>query len=80
VVPAGTGVSVDGITVAGKTTVAREFAAAVGERGRVAVHLSMDGFHHHRAHRHRQGWDSAIGYYDIDRPVPRRIGGRPIPY
>ncbi|MEU9128418.1 uridylate kinase [Kitasatospora sp. NPDC048540] len=56
-------VAVDGITAAGKTTLARALAAAVSDRGRAAIHLSMDGFHHPRAHRHRQGRDSAIGYY-----------------
>lgn len=57
-------VAVDGITAAGKTTLARELAAAVAARGRPAAHLSMDGFHHPRAHRHRQGRDSATGYYE----------------
>ncbi|MEU9117690.1 hypothetical protein AB0D04_39660 [Streptomyces sp. NPDC048483] len=56
-------VAVDGITAAGKTTLARALATAVDDRGRPAVHLSMDGFHHPRAHRHRQGRDYAIGYY-----------------
>ena len=54
----------DGVTAAGKTTFARDLAAAIGERGRSAIHLSMDGFHHPRAHRHRQGRDSAVGYYE----------------
>lgn len=56
-------VAVDGVTAAGKTTFARELTAAVTARGRRGVHLSMDGFHHPRAHRHRQGRDSAAGYY-----------------
>lgn len=56
-------VAVDGVTAAGKTTLARELAAAVDARGRHGIHLSMDGFHHPRAHRHRQGRDSAAGYY-----------------
>jgi uridine kinase len=56
-------VAVDGITAAGKTTLARALVAAVSDRGRPAIHLSMDGFHHPRAHRHRQGRDSAVGYY-----------------
>lgn len=56
-------VAVDGITAAGKTTLARALASAVAGRGRPAIHLSMDGFHHPRAHRHRQGRDSAVGYY-----------------
>lgn len=57
-------VAVDGITAAGKTTLAGELADAVAARGRPAVHLSMDGFHHPRAHRHRQGRGSATGYYE----------------
>ncbi len=56
-------VAVDGITAAGKTTLARELAEALRAQGRPAIHLSMDGFHHPRAHRHRQGRDSALGYY-----------------
>jgi uridine kinase len=57
-------VAVDGITAAGKTTFARELTAAVAERGRPALHLSTDDYHHQRAHRHRQGRDSATGYYE----------------
>ena len=56
-------VAVDGITASGKTTFARELTAAVSARGRSAAHLSMDGFHNPRAVRHRQGRDSADGYY-----------------
>lgn len=56
-------VAVDGITASGKTTLARELTAAVAARGRSAAHLSMDGFHNPRAVRHRQGRDSADGYY-----------------
>ncbi|MEU8827340.1 hypothetical protein [Streptomyces sp. NPDC048636] len=56
-------VAVDGVTGAGKTTLARAIAAEVDRRGRPAIQLSMDGFHHPRAHRHRQGRDSALGYY-----------------
>jgi uridine kinase len=56
-------VAVDGITAAGKTTVARELTGLLAGRGRPAVHLSMDGYHHRRAHRHRQGSRSATGYY-----------------
>lgn len=57
-------VAVDGITAAGKTTWAREIAEEVEARGRQAVHVSMDGFHHLRAHRYRQGRESARGYYE----------------
>ncbi|MEV6239259.1 gamma-glutamylcyclotransferase [Lentzea sp. NPDC051838] len=56
-------VAVDGITASGKTTLARELTAVLVSRGRAAMHLSMDGFHNPRAVRHRQGRDSADGYY-----------------
>lgn len=56
--------AVDGITAAGKSTLAAELAAALRDRGREVIHLSMDGFHHPRAHRHRRGRDSADGYYE----------------
>jgi uridine kinase len=64
-------VAVDGITSSGKTTFANEVAAAVSVRGRPPVRVSMDGYHHRRARRHRQGRLSADGYYedayDLDR-------------
>ena len=56
-------IGVDGITAAGKTTWARELTAAVRVRGRPALHLSTDDFHHPRARRYRQGRTSAAGYY-----------------
>jgi uridine kinase len=56
-------VAVDGITAAGKTTLARELAEAIRRAGRPALALSMDGFHHPRAHRRRQGAAAAVGYY-----------------
>ncbi|MFI6041512.1 hypothetical protein ACIA8C_07745 [Nocardia sp. NPDC051321] len=57
-------VAVDGITAAGKTTWAREIIDGVGRRGRQGIHISMDGFHHLREHRYRQGRGSAVGYYE----------------
>jgi uridine kinase len=59
-----TRVAVDGVTAAGKSTFARELSAAVAGLGRPSVHLTMDGFHHHREHRHRRGRLSADGYYE----------------
>lgn len=57
-------VAVDGITAAGKTTFAAEITTALRARGRTVIDVSMDGFHHPRAHRYRQGRDSARGYYE----------------
>jgi hypothetical protein len=59
-----TRVAVDGTTASGKSTLARELTAAVTSMGRPVVHLSMDGYHHPRQHRWRQGSLSAEGYYE----------------
>jgi uridine kinase len=59
-----TRVAIDGVTASGKSTFARELTAAVAELGRPAIHLTMDGFHHHREHRYRRGRLSADGYYE----------------
>lgn len=59
-----TRVCVDGITASGKTTLADAIGAAVAACGRPVLRVSMDGFHHPRAHRYRQGRDSAAGYYE----------------
>ncbi|KAA0023674.1 uridine kinase [Antrihabitans cavernicola] len=56
-------IAIDGITAAGKTTLANELAAGIEGLGRPTIRLSMDGFHRPRDYRHRQGRDSAIGYY-----------------
>lgn len=57
-------VAVDGVTASGKSTCARWLAEAVVAQGRSALHVTMDGFHHRRAHRYRQGRASAAGYYE----------------
>ncbi|WP_415972822.1 hypothetical protein [Rhodococcus sp. 077-4] len=56
-------VAVDGVTASGKTTCARWLVDSVVAQGRPAVQVTMDGFHHRRAHRYRQGRTSALGYY-----------------
>ncbi|MFI8567953.1 hypothetical protein ACIGGF_15485 [Rhodococcus sp. NPDC078407] len=56
-------VAIDGVTASGKSTCARWLVDAVAAHGRPAVHVTMDGFHHRRAHRYRQGRASALGYY-----------------
>lgn len=58
-------VAVDGITAAGKTTFAEGLAAELrSTRRRSVIRVSMDGFHHPRAVRYRQGRGSADGYYE----------------
>jgi uridine kinase len=57
-------VAVDGITGAGKTTFADELAEALTSAGIPTLRVTMDGFHHPRATRYRQGRDSAAGYYE----------------
>ena len=56
-------VAIDGVTASGKSTCARWLVHAVAAQGRPAIHVTMDGFHHRRAHRYRQGRTSALGYY-----------------
>jgi uridine kinase len=53
-------VAIDGRSAAGKSTLARQLAAALPG----SVTFSVDDFHHPREHRYRQGEDSAQGYYD----------------
>ena len=55
-------VAIDGITGVGKTTFAGELATRIVARPVLSV--SMDGFHHPRAVRHRQGRGSPDGYYE----------------
>ncbi len=57
-------VGVDGITGAGKSTLAAELTTAVQALGCPARHLSTDDFHHPRARRYRRGRESARGYYE----------------
>ena len=57
-------VAVDGITGAGKTTFADELGDAVRGLDRPCVNVTMDGFHHPRDVRYRQGRGSADGYYE----------------
>lgn len=57
-------VAVDGITSSGKSTFADALALVVAQRGRPTIRVTMDGFHHRRARRHRQGRLSGDGYYE----------------
>lgn len=57
-------VGIDGVCGSGKTTFARDLAAALTAAGRTAIDVHSDGFHHARAIRYRQGRASARGYYE----------------
>lgn len=56
-------VGVDGIDAAGKTVFAGDLAAALRAKGREAVRVSIDGFHHPRVVRYRRGRSSPEGYW-----------------
>ncbi len=56
-------VGVDGPGASGKTTLANELAASLEAAGKSVVRATIDGFHHPRSHRTRQGADSVEGYY-----------------
>src|SRR5580698_1027163 len=59
-------VGIDGRCASGKTTLADELASTITLRQPELeiLRLSVDGFHHMKAHRHRQGEYSARGYYE----------------
>jgi uridine kinase len=64
-------VGVDGPDGSGKTVLAAELASLLRGRGRPAVQVSIDDFHHVREIRYRRGRDSPEGFwrdsYDYDR-------------
>jgi uridine kinase len=57
-------VAVDGVDGSGKTTFATDLALAFEHSGRSVVVVHLDDFHQSRELRHRQGWDSPIGYVE----------------
>jgi uridine kinase len=57
-------VGIDGRCAAGKSTLADELAALLTAMGLDVLRPSVDGFHHPREHRYRQGEYSAVGYYE----------------
>jgi uridine kinase len=56
-------VGIDGVDGAGKTTFARELAAALRRQGRPVVQVSVDDFHRPRAVRHARGRHSPEGFW-----------------
>ena len=57
-------VGIDGRCAAGKTMLADELGHVLGAKGFEVLRPSVDGFHHPREHRYRQGEYSARGYYE----------------
>jgi uridine kinase len=57
-------VGIDGRCASGKSILANELASALGPRGLEVLRPSVDGFHHPRERRYRQGEYSAAGYYE----------------
>jgi uridine kinase len=66
-------VAIDGRDAVGKTHLADELAAELQRRGRATLRAGIDAWHLPRAVRHRQGADSAEGYYrdSFDLPALR---------
>ncbi len=57
-------VAIDGVDGAGKTTLAHELEARLLAQGVPVIRASVDGFHHPRAVRYRQGKDSPQGFFE----------------
>ena len=57
-------VGIDGRCAAGKTMLADELGQVLGAKGFDVLRPSVDGFHHPRERRYRQGEYSARGYYE----------------
>ena len=64
-------VGVDGVDGAGKTCFADELADALRRRGRPAVRVRVDDFHHIRAVRYRRGRGSPSGFWLDSFDYPR---------
>lgn len=57
-------VGIDGRCASGKSVLANELASTLRPRGLGVLHPSVDGFHHPRERRYRQGEYSGQGYYE----------------
>ena len=56
-------VAIDGVSAAGKTTLAAELEQALAAHGHTVIRASADGFHNPAAIRYRRGKLSPDGYY-----------------
>lgn len=57
-------IAVNGIEGTGKTVFAEKLTGFLLENDLNAMQVSIDGFHFNKAHRYRQGRNSAKGYYE----------------
>ncbi len=57
-------VAINGIEGTGKTEFAKKLIIYLNEKGKNAIHVSIDGFHFNKERRYRQGRNSDKGYYD----------------
>ncbi|MBS1624865.1 MAG: uridine kinase [Bacteroidetes bacterium] len=57
-------IAINGMEGAGKTVLASRLTNYLNAHQATAIHVSIDGYHHDRERRYRQGRDSARGYYD----------------
>jgi uridine kinase len=67
-------VGIDGVDAAGKTCFANELAPHLEKGGRNVIRASIDGFHHPKEIRIRQGALSAEGYYRDSFDYPALTG------
>jgi uridine kinase len=66
-------VAIDGADASGKTTLADDLGPVIEALGRPVIRASIDGFHHPRAVRRRQGSLSAEGYFQDSFNYPALI-------
>jgi uridine kinase len=73
-------VGIDGISAAGKTTLADEQVGPLERLGRTVIRAQIDDFHRPKAKRHQLGLYSAEGYYlyAFDYPAIRDLLLRPL--
>lgn len=57
-------IAINGIEGTGKTVFAKNLNDFLNSKKYFTHHISIDGFHNTREIRHKQGADSAIGYYE----------------
>jgi uridine kinase len=57
-------IAINGVEGTGKTVFAEKLNAFLNSKKNISYHISIDGFHNLREIRHKQGSDSAVGYYE----------------